>query len=128
MNKNKRAMSSSVIRRIYAEKTGVKIPAGYEVHHIDFNPNNNDISNLVAIPKDVHVRFHSILKEVGVVNGNVILPCNHFNHSFTDFYFNPVRIHSIIELSKYVNCICQFVEKRNMQIEAVRGINYSEFY
>lgn len=35
------------------------IPNGYEIHHVDFNRENNDISNLVCIPKEEHHKIHS---------------------------------------------------------------------
>lgn len=36
-----------------------EIPNGYDIHHKDFNKNNNDISNLVALPKSVHQSIHA---------------------------------------------------------------------
>ena len=36
--------------RFYCEE----IPEGYEVHHLDMNRGNNRISNLIAIPKQLH--------------------------------------------------------------------------
>lgn len=44
-------------RAIYISFYG-SIPQGYEIHHIDFNKNNNDISNLVAIPEWQHKKYH----------------------------------------------------------------------
>ena len=35
------------------------IPEGYEIHHIDENKANNDISNLVMMTKSEHRSFHS---------------------------------------------------------------------
>lgn len=35
-----------------------KIPPGYEVHHKDFDKNNNDISNLQLLTKSEHTRLH----------------------------------------------------------------------
>lgn len=32
----------------------------YEVHHIDGNKKNNDINNLVLLPKSLHKRFHGL--------------------------------------------------------------------
>lgn len=32
----------------------------YEVHHIDHNRENNDISNLVLLPKSLHQKLHSL--------------------------------------------------------------------
>lgn len=34
------------------------IPKGYEVHHKDGNPENNDIANLVCIPHGEHAKEH----------------------------------------------------------------------
>ncbi len=36
-----------------------EIPDGYDIHHKDFDKNNNDISNLEALPKAVHMRLHA---------------------------------------------------------------------
>mgnify|MGYP002622439099 CR=1 FL=1 len=35
------------------------IPKGYEIHHIDHNKENNDISNLACITKEEHHRIHN---------------------------------------------------------------------
>ena len=44
-------------RKLYENNNG-KIPKDWEVHHIDFNHNNNNIENLIAVPKMVHVVIH----------------------------------------------------------------------
>ncbi len=36
-----------------------KLPKGFDVHHLDHNRENNDISNLVALPKELHKKYHS---------------------------------------------------------------------
>lgn len=38
-----------------------KIPSGYEVHHIDFNRGNNDISNLQLLTREEHRKIHAEL-------------------------------------------------------------------
>lgn len=46
-------------RRLYEETYGILLePNGLEVHHIDHNRKNNDIKNLVALPTDLHHRYH----------------------------------------------------------------------
>lgn len=42
-------------RKIYGKS---KIPEGWEVHHIDFDKHNNEIDNLIAVPKEVHIAIH----------------------------------------------------------------------
>tara|TARA_R100000664_G_scaffold12125_1_gene19531 strand:+ start:1314 stop:1532 length:219 start_codon:yes stop_codon:yes gene_type:complete len=44
-------------RKLYEKKYG-KIPNKWEVHHIDFNHNNNNVDNLIAVPSVVHVVIH----------------------------------------------------------------------
>jgi hypothetical protein len=51
-------------RKFYEEKTGKKIPKDFDVHHIDLNRENNDIMNLVAIPKKLHHNYHKSLYEI----------------------------------------------------------------
>lgn len=38
------------------------IPQGYEIHHIDIDPNNNSIDNLMCLSKQEHIQLH---KELG---------------------------------------------------------------
>ena len=47
----------SKYRKKYIKHHG-EIPEGYEVHHIDMDHENNDIDNLMAIPRDIHVDIH----------------------------------------------------------------------
>lgn len=37
------------------------VPKGYDIHHIDFDRSNNDISNLQCLPRAEHKRLHSEL-------------------------------------------------------------------
>lgn len=34
------------------------IPEGYNIHHIDINRKNNELKNLVAIPIELHKKYH----------------------------------------------------------------------
>lgn len=43
------------------EKENGEVPEGWEIHHIDINPNNNDISNLEALPILEHKAIHTKL-------------------------------------------------------------------
>lgn len=48
-------------REFYSKALNVKLSPLFDVHHIDFNRNNNDILNLVALPKWLHGRYHMCL-------------------------------------------------------------------
>ena len=40
------------------EKNIGTIPDKWEVHHIDFNHDNNNLDNLIAVPSMVHMVIH----------------------------------------------------------------------
>jgi len=44
-------------RKLYEENIG-EIPEKWDVHHIDFNHNNNSLNNLIAVPTMVHMVIH----------------------------------------------------------------------
>ena len=44
-------------RKIYEDYYG-KIPEGFHIHHIDFNPLNNDPKNLIALSPEDHAKIH----------------------------------------------------------------------
>lgn len=44
---------------VICEKLGLtEIPRGMIVHHIDENPSNNDISNLILLTASAHIKLH----------------------------------------------------------------------
>lgn len=59
----KKRRITTLAKFIYEQEYG-RIPKGYEVHHKDFNRNNNDISNLIAISKEEHQKIHDCVERV----------------------------------------------------------------
>ena len=49
-------------RKKYEKHHNIVLDIDTDVHHIDWNRKNNDIDNLIAIPKWLHTRIH---KDVG---------------------------------------------------------------
>lgn len=45
-------------RKLYEAHYGIKILPGFEIHHIDQNRNNNNIKNLLLLPKRLHSQLH----------------------------------------------------------------------
>ena len=39
-----------------------EIPDGYDIHHRDFNHDNNDVANLELVTKDAHQKIHAAIK------------------------------------------------------------------
>jgi hypothetical protein len=48
-----------LMHRYVWENHNGKIPMGYDIHHIDNNKANNDINNLMCLPKSEHTRLFS---------------------------------------------------------------------
>lgn len=56
---NSRKTHVSLHRYVYEKESGKKIPAGYDIHHIDGNKTNNRFQNLECLPKDEHTKKYS---------------------------------------------------------------------
>lgn len=41
------------------EKHNGPVPEGFHIHHIDHDTSNNDIENLIALPKSEHLKLHA---------------------------------------------------------------------
>lgn len=53
-------------RYVYKKEYG-SIPDKYIIHHIDHNKNNNDISNLQALPRGMHSHLHNANRKYNVI-------------------------------------------------------------
>jgi len=60
-------------RLLYEHLTKKCVPQTFHIHHIDGNRGNNDIRNLVALPKDIHSEYHLCRSEIGAVDQSLIL-------------------------------------------------------
>ena len=54
-------------RKLYINNIGA-IPNDWDIHHIDFNHDNNRLNNLIAVPKEEHTVIH----QTGYLNRNEI--------------------------------------------------------
>lgn len=64
-------MSKSVnYRKIYKDHYNIDFNSDYVIHHIDFDRNNNDISNLLLLPKTLHMRYHELLQALDIIHWN----------------------------------------------------------
>lgn len=57
-------MNNSDYRKIYTEYYHFEIPTDWDIHHIDYNHNNNNPNNLVALPKSLHQQLHLAYSEM----------------------------------------------------------------
>ena len=60
-NKRKR-LSSKKIHKIWCEENHFhRVPDAMIIHHIDFDPKNNNPNNLLMLPRDFHSKMHNNL-------------------------------------------------------------------
>lgn len=57
------------------------IPKGYDIHHKDGNHNNNDSTNLVLLPRNVHMLIHRWF-------GNILINALHSGKITREVFFN----------------------------------------
>jgi hypothetical protein len=75
-----------MMHRIVWEKHNGPIPDGFEIHHIDEDKENNDISNLELVDTLTHKRIHSGCK---LIDGEWWKPCRkcgEMKKVSTDYY------------------------------------------
>lgn len=61
----------------------------YDVHHIDGDKSNNNIDNLIAIPRELHINIHDMMDRGMVFNKKQI------ENLLSDFRFKSVSIEKL---------------------------------
>ena len=56
-------------RTMFKKYYGINFSEDYDVHHIDLNHSNDDIENLMLIPKELHHKYHKYMNAVD--GGNI---------------------------------------------------------
>lgn len=54
-------------RKLYERHYGIKIPPDYDIHHINFNHEDNRVENLILLPKKLHQRIHKCFMHNGCI-------------------------------------------------------------
>lgn len=53
-------------REKYKRYYGIEFGKEYAIHHIDLDRTNNDISNLLLLPQELHAKYHMILNAISL--------------------------------------------------------------
>ena len=53
-------------REKYKRFYNIEFGAEYVIHHIDLDRTNNDISNLLLLPRELHAKYHLILNAISI--------------------------------------------------------------
>ena len=99
-------------RKFYENQYKVKLNKNFDIHHIDYNHNNNDITNLVALPKELHHRLHNAYNEY-------IQWCSNYSLDDIRLHTGALCSHTMFieSLTEYLNIVeeCKvYMNKRNM--------------
>ena len=110
-------------RKIYADYFGIKWDRKiFEVHHLDRNRENNDINNLVLLPKKLHKEYHKIISiiQYDFENGADI-----FNVSNFDIYHANEYI-QLFKLKNLIATLCLFQNQYKLISNNLGVIEYKE--
>lgn len=92
-------------RKIYADYYSIKWETSeFEIHHIDRNRENNDVHNLVLLPKKLHKDYHRILS---IIQNDFENGADIFNVTSFDIYHAKEYI-QLFELKYAIANLCLF--------------------
>lgn len=95
-------------RAKFKEHYGITFGRNYDVHHIDLNHENDEIDNLLLLPKHVHNRYHFCLNACGMSDGwaNVSFSAKLDSHTPPTYSIEmPKRLaESIEECAFWIEC------------------------
>lgn len=96
-------------RKYYQEITGIQIDLSFDIHHIDGNRGNNDINNLVHLPKKLHNDFHKLRNEISMFNTEIMqLGSNDKVQTFNNAY-----VDTIIRYNEVLKKCSEYIDLRN---------------
>lgn len=100
-------------RKYYKEYYGIDFGSEYDIHHIDFDRNNNDIKNLILLPKKLHNKYHVFVRSLEVIK------------SLWDTLYMDSNL--IPEINEYIDLMCCMSEwwglKRDFDIFFRSGVD-----
>ncbi len=95
----------SIHRTIWTYYYG-EIPTGYEVHHRDLNPQNNDITNFQLLTSSEHQKVHAELRKLNPAREFVCLECG-------KVFYTRVKLKEV----KFCSRLCQRRNARKARAE-----------
>ncbi len=72
-------------KKKYEEYFGLKLSELFDVHHIDGNRGNNDIDNLLALPKGTHQKYHELKLVIDSLKIQTEIPTGIFGHGYSEY-------------------------------------------
>lgn len=102
-----RKVTKNNYRQYYKTYYNIDFGKEYEIHHIDQDRNNNDISNLLLLPSSIHSRFHFCLQAFNNDANNLT---KLISPKFDELFKHPGHSYDIDMLNKYTMTLCEIKE------------------
>lgn len=80
-------------------RIGIKFGNGYIIHHIDGDRNNNDIRNLLMLPRYLHSKYHAHKSKVE----NISMPLEIHGNRFNAYSMDIAEIKEFLEILEECN-------------------------
>lgn len=78
-------------RQYYKDYYNIDFGSEYEVHHIDFDRSNNDINNLLLLPKPLHAKYHKLYPYIqSIIDDRALKAVIDINNG-TTYYFDEMK-------------------------------------
>lgn len=107
-------------RQLYKDYFGIEFGPDMVVHHIDFDRNNNNIGNLLLMPRTLHAKYHMHISQLGGANDGFI-DCN------MQVDTNTYRIAALRGLADSLDEIVEwFKTKHTMELMKLSGVRWDD--
>lgn len=114
-------LSDNNYRKYYGDFYKINFDTSFDVHHIDGNRNNNDISNLILLPKVCHTVLHKFEK---YFNGNITCIYDIINTAYLSA-FSEEDFFNLFRTAKWVDIRWQYeMELRDAKREVREPYNF----
>lgn len=94
-------------RKYFQDYYGIKLNKNYDIHHIDLNHENNQISNLMILPKKLHNKYHILINSTNFTGDifcktfNAKIHSNIVNGDNYNLYMSQQLIEVLYECNKW---------------------------
>lgn len=110
-------------KKIYADYYGIIWDsAEFEIHHIDRNRENNDIRNLVLLPKKLHKEYHRI---ISIIQNDFENGADIFKITNYDIY-HAIEYQKLFELKNEIANLYLFQSQIRMICNYLKINNYKD--
>lgn len=105
-------------RQYYKKYFGIEFGPEMAVHHIDFDRTNNNIENLLLLPKELHAKYHWYVSALGGAGTGMIDPDMRISG-------NTYKNDALIGLGETLKEIMEWIRvKHNMEVLKNAGVGW----